>query len=66
MLLNDLFARSVEAHGDRPAIDVPPGTDRPQRQVVTYRELAAIFARRGPAGPAHELAQLAAAMQQLA
>jgi GTP pyrophosphokinase len=31
-----------------------------------YRELAALFARRGPAGPAHLLAELAATMQQLA
>ncbi|MCU0866746.1 MAG: amino acid adenylation domain-containing protein [Planctomycetes bacterium] len=42
MLLNDLFARSVAAHGERPAVDVPPGTGRPARQVVTYRELAAM------------------------
>jgi (p)ppGpp synthase/HD superfamily hydrolase len=31
-----------------------------------YRELAALFARRGPEAPARELARLAAAMQQLA
>ncbi|MCU0866616.1 MAG: HD domain-containing protein [Planctomycetes bacterium] len=31
-----------------------------------YRELAAIFARRGPAGPARLLGELAARMQQLA
>ena len=32
---------------------------------LDYRELAAIFARRGPAGPAALLGELAAAMQRL-
>ncbi len=40
MLLTDLFAASVAAHADLPAIDAPPGRDRPTRVVTTYRELA--------------------------
>ncbi len=42
MLLTELFANAVAQHGARPAIDVPPGNGRPQRQQVTYAELAAM------------------------
>ena len=44
MLLTELFANAVAQHGARPAIDVPPGNGRPQRQQVTYAELAAMAA----------------------
>ena len=42
MLLTELFARAVTQHGERLAVDVPPGTDRPTRQQVTYAGLAAL------------------------
>ncbi|MFN7587960.1 MAG: amino acid adenylation domain-containing protein [Planctomycetota bacterium] len=44
MRLWDLFAAAVAQHGERVAVDVPPGRQRPQRQRVTYRELAAMAA----------------------
>jgi len=34
--------RAVAQHGERLAVDVPPGTDRAQRQCATYAELAAM------------------------
>ena len=40
MLLTELFARAVAQHGERLAVDVPPGTGRPLRQTASYRELA--------------------------
>jgi hypothetical protein len=39
---------------------------RELRRALVPRELAALFARRGPEAPVSELALLAAAMQQLA
>ncbi|MCR9245871.1 MAG: amino acid adenylation domain-containing protein [bacterium] len=44
MLLSDLFRDAVERHGERIAVDVPPGPERPQRCVVSYRELATMAA----------------------
>ncbi|MCC7395695.1 MAG: amino acid adenylation domain-containing protein [Planctomycetes bacterium] len=43
MLLTDLFADSVAQHGERVAIDVPPGPTR-DRVVVRYAELARMAA----------------------
>ena len=45
MLLTDLFLRSVARHGERLAVDVPPGPGRPARQQVRYAELAAMADR---------------------
>jgi non-ribosomal peptide synthetase component F len=40
-LLTDLFDRAAAAFPDAVAIDVPPSPNRPDRRVVTYRELSA-------------------------
>lgn len=53
MRLWDLFAAAVAQHGERVAVDVPPGRQRPQRQRVTYRELAALAAAVRTALAAH-------------
>ena len=42
MRLTDLFLDSVARHGDRVAVDVPPGDGRSARQQVRYDELAAM------------------------
>jgi non-ribosomal peptide synthetase component F len=44
MLLTDLFAASVARYPERPAVDVPPGRGRPQREVTTYAGLARLQA----------------------
>jgi len=41
MRLHDLFLRAAERWPDQPAIDVPPGPDRPRRAVTSYAALAA-------------------------
>ena len=38
-LLHQLFERSARLRPDHTAVDVPPGIGRPERRVVTYREL---------------------------
>src|SRR6187401_1753992 len=40
-LLHELFDRQAEEWPDRPALEIPPGSGRPDRIVVTYGELAA-------------------------
>ncbi|MEC9048776.1 MAG: amino acid adenylation domain-containing protein [Planctomycetota bacterium] len=42
MRLTDLFLDSVARHGDRVAVDIPPGDGRSARQQVRYDELAAM------------------------
>ena len=39
-LLPEVFARTVAAHPERTALDIPPGSDRPLRVRWTYAELA--------------------------
>src|SRR4051812_24315190 len=38
-LLHEFFARAAQLHPDRIAIDVPPATTRPERQLLTYAQL---------------------------
>ncbi len=38
-LLHEIFAAALQRHGDRVAVDVPPGFLRPQRRTRTYAEL---------------------------
>ncbi|MFN3242629.1 MAG: amino acid adenylation domain-containing protein [Planctomycetota bacterium] len=45
MLLTDLFLRSVARHGERLAVEVPPGVDRPERRQVRYAQLCAMADR---------------------
>lgn len=40
MLLTDVFLETVSRHGDRVAVDVPPGEGRPRRVQVRYAQLA--------------------------
>ncbi len=42
MLLTDLFARAVDRHADRVAIEIPPGPGRSQRHELTYALLSAM------------------------
>ena len=42
MLLTERFARMVAQHGERLAVDVPPGPGRAVRATATYTELAAM------------------------
>ncbi|MSU34442.1 MAG: amino acid adenylation domain-containing protein [Pedosphaera sp.] len=39
LLLHEFFRRSARRWPDRVAVDVPPGTGRPERSVTTYAEL---------------------------
>lgn len=39
MVLHDFVAEAALTYPDRVAIDVPPSSDSPQRQMVTYKEL---------------------------
>lgn len=45
MQLTDLFLRSVARHGERPAVEVPPGDGRSDRVVVTYSQLCTMADR---------------------
>jgi non-ribosomal peptide synthetase-like protein len=38
-LLHGFFERSAHNWPDRPALDVPPGSGRPERRIVTYEDL---------------------------
>jgi non-ribosomal peptide synthetase component F len=40
LLLHEYFTRAVRRWPQHIAIDVPPGPDRPERQQITYAELA--------------------------
>ena len=40
MLLTDVFLETVSRHGDRVAVDVPPGEGRSRRVQVRYAQLA--------------------------
>ncbi len=44
LLLHEVFARTLALHGDRVAVDVPPGQRRPHRQTWTYRQMDAASA----------------------
>jgi non-ribosomal peptide synthetase-like protein len=39
VLLHEFFARSVARHAHRVAVDVPPGSGRPNRRLLAYAEL---------------------------
>ena len=44
-LLHDLFDRHAQASPDRPALDIPRGSQRPHRVTATYGELSALADR---------------------
>lgn len=44
-LLHEFFLRSAERVPDGVAVDIPPGVGRPDRKLITYRELEELSAR---------------------
>lgn len=56
MQLTDLFLRAADAHPDRVAVDVPPGSGRALRRTTSYRELRAMaeLVRTAVAAHVHE------------